>query len=96
MRSRKTEREALKKVISQPSEDIEDVLNEGVTAVLTSFMDSREFYVVGMQTGGGGTGLFGPYLSHAEAKRALSGLVSPGPGPAQAGIWKLYGTPREA
>lgn len=93
MRSRKTEREALKKVISQPSEDIEDVLNEGVTAVLTSFMESREFYVVGMDTGEGSTGLFGPYLSLTEAKKALSGLVSPGPGPVKAGIWKLYGMP---
>jgi hypothetical protein len=94
LQSRKAERDALSKVVSEPSEDKDQVLKDGVIAVLERFLGDREFYVVGMEIGPGQTGLYGPYLSRSEAERALKGLSSPFPGtPAKAGIWRLYDVP---
>jgi len=95
-RSRKNEREALKQIISEPSEDMDQVLADGAVAVINTFMDSREFYVVGLRLEGGQSGLYGPYLSKSEAQKALSRLVSPLPNTeTQAAIWRLYDIPEE-
>jgi len=95
-RSRKNEREALKAVISHASQDIEQVLADGAVAAIDSFMDSREFYVVGLEIEPGSTGLYGPYLSKSEAEKALKRLSSPlANSPSQAAVLRLYGIPEE-
>ena len=91
MRTRKPEREAMRNILNQPNEDIEDVLQQAAGACLDAFMTGREFFVIAMQAAEGQTAMFGPYLTKIEAEKALKNLASPLPWtPARAGVWKLH------
>jgi len=93
-RVKKAEREAVAAALQQDHDSVDEAAEAAIRAVdeqraeYLSKPQNRP-YVILAQAHPGLVYSFGPYPTEAQAKRALKGLVSPGPEPMMARVQRL-------
>lgn len=94
MRIRKAERDALEAALSADNDSLDAVVDT-VWNLFQRWLAEREWFTTVAKLGVSDDSylLFGPYASDSEARKAARGLVSPGPLPGVARVYRLGTVP---